>query len=68
MSPARLRRSRRCRACSAEVVRLRAELSQAQLSRAQEAQLRSLLPWLGRGGYRIVAANVIAVGPGYSRR
>jgi rod shape-determining protein MreC len=48
------------------VVRLRAELSQAQLSRAQEAQLRSLLALAGRGGYRIVAANVIAAGPGYS--
>ena len=49
-----------------EVVRLRAELSQAQLSRAQEAQLQSLLTLAGRGGYRIVAANVIAAGPGYS--
>ena len=48
-----------------EVVRLRAELSQAQLSKAQEAQLRSLLALAGRGGYRVVAANVIAAGPGY---
>ena len=49
-----------------QVVRLRAELSQAQLNRAQAAQLRSLLALAGRGGYRIVAANVIAAGPGYS--
>jgi rod shape-determining protein MreC len=49
-----------------EVVRLRAELSQAQLSRAQEAQLQNLLALAGRGGYRIVAADVIAAGPGYS--
>jgi rod shape-determining protein MreC len=49
-----------------EVVRLRAELSQAQLNQAQEAQLRSLLALAGRGGYRIVAANVIAASPGYS--
>jgi rod shape-determining protein MreC len=49
-----------------EVVRLRTELSQAQLSKAQEAQLRRLLTLAGRGGYRIVAANVIAASPGYN--
>jgi rod shape-determining protein MreC len=49
-----------------EVVRLRTELSQAQLSKAQEAQLRRLLALAGRGGYRIVAANVIAASPGYN--
>jgi rod shape-determining protein MreC len=48
-----------------EVIRLRTELSLAQLSQAQEAQLRRLLALAGRGGYRIVAANVIAAGPGY---
>jgi rod shape-determining protein MreC len=46
-----------------EVVRLRAELSLARLSKAQEAQLRQLLQLAGRGQYRIVAANVIAAGP-----
>ena len=49
-----------------EVVRLRTELSQAQLSTAQEAQLRRLLTLAGRGGYRVVAANVIAASPGYN--
>jgi len=49
-----------------EVIRLRAELSQARLSQAQEAQLRRLLALGGRGGYRVVAANVIAASPGYN--
>lgn len=46
--------------------RLRAELSAAQLSRADEAQLSSLLQLAGRGGYRIVAASVIAAGQDYA--
>jgi rod shape-determining protein MreC len=49
-----------------QVTRLRAELSREQLSRAQYAQLRRLLQVAGRGGYRIVAADVIAVSQGYS--
>jgi rod shape-determining protein MreC len=48
-----------------QVVRLRAELSQAQLSKAQTAQLSKLFQLAGRGRYRVVAANVIAVGPAY---
>ena len=48
-----------------QVVRLRAELSQAQLSKAEAAQLSKLLQLAGRGRYRIVAANVIASGPAY---
>ena len=48
-----------------QVVRLRAELSQAQLSKAQAAQLSKLLQLAGRGRYRVVAANVIAAGPAY---
>ena len=44
---------------------LRAELSQAQLDRAASAQLSRLLQLSGRGGYRIVAANVVAASPGY---
>jgi rod shape-determining protein MreC len=48
-----------------EVVQLRGELSQAQVSKAQAAQLRSLLQVAGRGRYRIVAANVVAAGPAY---
>jgi rod shape-determining protein MreC len=46
--------------------RLRAELSSAQLSQADEAQLSSLLRLAGRGGYRIVAASVIAAGEDYA--
>jgi rod shape-determining protein MreC len=49
-----------------QVTQLRAELSQERLSRAQSAQLESLLQLAGRGGYRIVAANVIAAGPAYA--
>ncbi|MBO0815285.1 MAG: rod shape-determining protein MreC, partial [Actinobacteria bacterium] len=48
-----------------QVVRLRAELSQAQLSKAEAAQLSKLLQLAGRGRYRIVAANVIAAGPAF---
>ncbi len=48
-----------------QVVQLRAELSQAQLSKADEAQLQQLLQLAGRGRYRVVAANVIAAGPAY---
>jgi rod shape-determining protein MreC len=49
-----------------QVTRLRVELSQQQLSRTQAAQLDNLLQLAGRGGYRIVAANVIAAGPAYA--
>ena len=49
-----------------QLAQLRAELSQQQLSRAQAAQLSGLLQLAGRGGYRIVAANVIAAGPAYA--
>jgi rod shape-determining protein MreC len=48
-----------------EVVQLRGELSQAQLSQQAEAQLRQMLQLAGRGRYRVVAANVIAVGPAF---
>ena len=48
-----------------QVIQLRAELSMARLSRSQEAQLQRLLQLSGRGGYRIVAANVVAAGPPY---
>jgi rod shape-determining protein MreC len=50
-----------------QVVRLRAQLSQAQLSRADYAQLRRLLQLSGQGGYKIVTANVIAAGQGYQQ-
>ena len=50
-----------------EVIKLRAELSQAQLSKADYRQLDQLLQLSGRGRYRIVAANVIAIGQGYAQ-
>jgi rod shape-determining protein MreC len=50
-----------------QVIRLRAQLSQEQLSRAEYQQLSQLLQLSGRGGYRIVAATVIAVGQGYAQ-
>jgi rod shape-determining protein MreC len=50
-----------------QVMRLRAQLSQEQLSKADYQQLSQLLQLSGRGGYRIVAATVIAVGEGYTQ-
>jgi rod shape-determining protein MreC len=48
-------------------LQLRAELSQEQLSKADYRQLSELLQLSGRGGYRIVAATVIAIGQGYGQ-
>ncbi len=48
-----------------EVATLRAELSGAQLTKAEYKQLHKLLQVAGAGQYRIVAATVIAVGQGY---
>jgi len=56
----------RISALQAEVIRLRVELSEARLSKAQAAQLQQLLALSGRGRYRIVAANVIAAAPGFA--
>ena len=53
-------------ALQAANARMRAELSAAQLSQADQAQLSSLLQLAGRGGYRIVAASVIAAGQDYA--
>jgi rod shape-determining protein MreC len=50
-----------------QVIQLRAELSQEQLSKAEYRQLSSTLQLAGRGGYRIIAATVIAMGQGYSQ-
>jgi rod shape-determining protein MreC len=50
----------------AQNAQLRAELSAAQLSDVDEAQLSKLLQLAGRGGYRIVAASIIAAGGDYS--
>jgi len=49
-----------------ENAQLRAELSSAQLGDADEGQLARLLQLAGRGGYRIIAASVIAAGGDYS--
>lgn len=45
---------------------LRAELSQAQLSKSDSAQLQKMLQLSGRGGYRVVPASIIAAGGEYS--
>jgi rod shape-determining protein MreC len=58
---------RQLAALQSQVVRLRAQLSQAQLSKADYRQLHQLLQLSGQGGYRIVAATVIAVGQGYQQ-
>jgi rod shape-determining protein MreC len=50
-----------------QVIQLRAQLSQEQLSKADYQQLSQLLQLSGRGGYRIVAATVIAIGQGYAQ-
>ena len=50
-----------------QIVRLRAELSQEQLNQREYQQLSQLLQLSGRGGYRIVAARVIATGQGYAQ-
>lgn len=50
-----------------ELTRMRAELSAATLSQAQYRQLRRLLQLSGRGGYRVLAASVIAFGQGYQQ-
>lgn len=44
---------------------LRAQLSAAQLNKMAAAELNHLLQLAGRGGYRVVAAHVIGIGPGY---
>lgn len=50
-----------------QVIQLRTQLSQEQLSKAQYRQLSSMLQLAGRGRYRILAATVIAMGQGYSQ-
>jgi rod shape-determining protein MreC len=50
-----------------QVVRLRAELSAAQLTKSDYHQLQRLLSLAGQGSYRVVAANVIAFGQGFQQ-
>jgi rod shape-determining protein MreC len=45
---------------------LRVQLAQSQVSKADAAQLGTLLRLSGKNGYRIVAASVIAAGGGYA--
>lgn len=50
-----------------QLIRMRAELSAATLRKAQYRQLDRLLQVAGTGGYRVVAASVIAFGQGYQQ-
>jgi rod shape-determining protein MreC len=50
-----------------KLARMRAELSAAQLSRSDYRELSRLLQLAGTGGYRVVAASVIAFGQGYQQ-
>jgi rod shape-determining protein MreC len=50
-----------------QLVAMRAQLDHDQLSKADDAQLKRLLSLAGKGGYRVVAANVIATGQGFQR-
>jgi rod shape-determining protein MreC len=59
--------SGRTAAMQRELVRMRAELSSAALSQAEYRQLGRLLQISGRGGYRVLAASVIAYGQGYQQ-
>jgi rod shape-determining protein MreC len=45
---------------------LRAELSASQLGKSEQTQLTKLLQLSGKGGYRVVAASVIAAGGEYA--
>jgi len=57
----------RARALERELITLKARLSRERLSKTEYAQLARLLRLSGTRGYRIVAANVIAVGQGYDQ-
>jgi rod shape-determining protein MreC len=50
-----------------QVLALRAQLSAAEISKADYAELRKMLLLAGAGQYRIVAASVIAFGQGYQQ-
>jgi rod shape-determining protein MreC len=50
-----------------QLARMRAELSQEQLSKYDDAQLRKLLQIAGAAQFRVVAAQVIANGQGYQQ-
>jgi rod shape-determining protein MreC len=50
-----------------QILQLRADLSEARLSKADYTELRKMLLIAGAGRYKIVAASVIAVGLGYQQ-
>jgi rod shape-determining protein MreC len=50
-----------------EVTQLRAQLSRERLSKADYAQLTTMLQLAGADQVKVVAASVIAVGPGYQQ-
>ena len=51
-----------------QIVQLNTQLGQERLSQAQYAQLHRLLALAGQGGYRIVAATVIATAQGFQQK
>jgi rod shape-determining protein MreC len=51
-----------------QIVHLNAQLARERLSRSDYAQLRRLLALAGQGGYRIVAATVIATAQGFEQK
>lgn len=50
-----------------QILQLRADLSEARLSKADYTELRKMLLVAGAGRYRVLAASVIAVGLGYQQ-
>ena len=51
-----------------QVVRLNAQLARERLSQSDYAQLHRLLALAGQGGYRVVAATVIATAQGFQQK
>jgi rod shape-determining protein MreC len=60
--------SAQVRALQQQVVRLNAQLARERLSKSDYAELSRLLALAGRGGYRIVAATVIATAQGFQQK
>ena len=50
-----------------QILQLRADLSEARLSKADYTELRKMLLVAGAGRYKVLAASVIAVGLGYQQ-
>jgi len=60
--------SAQVQALQQQVVRLNAQLARERLSKSDYAELSRLLALAGRGGYRIVAATVIATAQGFQQK